>query len=170
MSAVTVALGLLAELGGDLDVLAGHLHRQLYRSLSGDQFVTLFLGELDARNGTLRYVNAGHEPPILLRAGGEVVKLPSTGTPIAMLEELITESAEITLESGDLLAVFSDGIPEATTAGEDFYGIERLQEILVAGRRDDLAALRRRILASIEAYLHGETNSDDVTLVLLRRN
>jgi hypothetical protein len=169
MSAVTVALGLLAEIGGDLDVLAGLLHRQLFRSLSGDQFVTLFMGELDPATGIVRYVNAGHEPPILLRAGGEIVRLPSTGMPIAMLEEMTVECAEIGLGPGDLLAVFSDGVPEATTTGENFYGIDRLQDILVAGRNDDLPSIRRRVVSSIESYLQGETNSDDVTLVLLRR-
>jgi hypothetical protein len=169
MSAVVVALGLLSDIGGDIRDVASLLNRQLHRSLGEGQFVTLFLGELDGTSGVLEYVSAGHEPPFLLRADGAVERLGATGIPIAMMENAVIESAEVTIAPGDLLAVFSDGIPEATKSGDTFFGVDRLEEVLVAGRNGDLPSVRRRIESAVESFLQGEPNSDDVTLLLLRR-
>jgi hypothetical protein len=170
MSAATVSIGLLAEIDGDVGDLVRRLHTQLFRSFSTEQFITLFLGELDGDTGTLRYVNAGQEPPLILRADGSLEKLEPTGMPVAMLEDLILESGETTLEPGDLLMIVSDGIPEATTNGEEFLGIEPV-EIIVAGKRlDPLPEIREGIVTAVSAFLGDQPNSDDVTLMLLRRN
>ena len=169
MSAVVVALGLLCEIGGVLEDLAVLLNRQLHRSLGRGQYVTLFLGELDAASGALRYVSAGHEPPFLLRADGNIERLAATGIPIALMEEAIIESADVRLNPGDLLAVFSDGIPEATRNGDSFFGLDRLEEVLTARRDEELPSIRRRVESAVESFLQGQPNSDDVTLVLLRR-
>jgi hypothetical protein len=169
MGAATVLIGMLAEIEGDLADLCGHLHRQLFRSLPPEQFITMFLAELDADTGTIRYVNAGHEPPCIVRAGGVIDTLEPTGLPIAMIEDVMLEAGEARIGPGDLLAVFSDGVPEATTNGETFLGVERVREILSAGRESSLADVRDRIVSDVDEFLAGEPNSDDVTLLLLRR-
>ncbi|UCH83251.1 MAG: SpoIIE family protein phosphatase [Candidatus Latescibacterota bacterium] len=169
MSAATVSIGLLAEIGGDLGELAPHLHNQLFRSFSSEQFITLFIGELDGETGSLSYVNAGHEPPLLLRKNGTMEKLGPTGMAVAMIEDLILETGEVTLAPGDLLMIVSDGIPEATTDGDAFLGIEPAKRILAAKRNDPLPEIREGILTAVAAYLGDQPNSDDVTLMLLRR-
>jgi phosphoserine phosphatase RsbU/P len=169
MAAATTLIRLLAEVGGSVDDIARHLHRQLYQSLPAEQFVTLFLGELDPATGHLTYVNAGHEPPLLLRANGTLENLNTSGFPIALLENFEFGVDNCVLERGDLLLLMSDGIPEATTDGEVFLGEEAVREVVLAHAKESLPDIRGKILGSVEAFLHGEATSDDVTLLLVRR-
>ncbi len=170
MAAAMVLIGLLAEIGGELIDLAKHLHNQLYRALVEERFITMFLGELDADTGTLRYVNAGHDPPCLLRKDGGLQQLEPTGMALAMIEDPVLEVAEVVLEHGDLLAIFSDGIPEATTDGSNFLGVDPVKEILKAHAGDGLPEIREAMVSTVEKYLAGHPASDDVTLLLLRRS
>lgn len=169
MSAATVAIGLLADIEGDVKTLAARLHRQLFKSLASEQFITLFLAELDPGTGRLRYVNAGHEPPLVVRREGKLEQLDSTTLPLAMIEDIPLDVSETVLSPGDSVAIFSDGIPEATTNGERFLGLDGVKEALVSHRAESLAALRGRIVALVEGFLAGGRASDDVTLLMLRR-
>jgi hypothetical protein len=170
MSAAMVLVGLLGDLSGDLSELTGHFHGQLFRSLAAEQFITMFLAELDESTGALHYVNAGHEPPLILHADGTFSELDSTGLPIAMIEEVIPMAADAELRPGDLMTVFSDGIPEATTDGDRFLGLDVVKDILVKHRDEPLEAIREHIVTAVAEFLAGEPNSDDVTLLLLRRS
>lgn len=169
MGAATVLIGMLAEIDKDMKTLTQHLHRQLYRSLGPDQFITLFVGEIDPATGHISYVNAGHEPPLLVRANGELDALDSTGLPIALVDDLMCESAEATLEPGDLLAIFSDGIPEATTNGESFLGLDPVKDIVTKYHTEPLQSIRKRLMSVVKDFLKGDPMSDDVTLMLMRR-
>jgi serine phosphatase RsbU (regulator of sigma subunit) len=169
MSAATVAIGLLADIEGDVQTLATRLHRQLFKSLASEQFITLFIGELDPATGRLRYVNAGHEPPLVVRRDGKLEMLESTTLPMAMIETIPLDTQETVLAPGDSVAVFSDGIPEATTDGENFLGLDGVKDALVSHRSESLAELRERIVALVEGFLAGGRASDDVTLLMLRR-
>ncbi|HXV14248.1 MAG TPA: GAF domain-containing SpoIIE family protein phosphatase, partial [Candidatus Krumholzibacteria bacterium] len=169
MSAATVAIGLLADIEGDVKMLAGRLHRQLFKSLAEEQFITLFIAELDPGTGRLRYVNAGHEPPLVVRRDGTLELLESTTLPMAMIESIPLDAKETTLAPGDSVAVFSDGIPEATTDGENFLGLDGVKDALVTHRAESLPALRERVVALVERFLAGGRASDDVTLLMLRR-
>lgn len=170
MAATTTLIKLLAEIGGGVDDVARHLHKQLFQSLPAEQFITLFLGLLEPATGRLRYVNAGHEPPLLLRSLGKVESLETTGFPIALIEHCEFGVSERAIESGDLLMLMSDGIPEATADGEHFLGFEPVQDIVIAHARESLPVIRDEILKKVESFLHGGTSSDDVTLMLLRRS
>lgn len=169
MGAGTVLTGMLAEIDGNLIDMARHLHRQLFRSLTPEQFITMFLAELDAETGTIYYVNAGHERPLIVRQGGNIDALEPTGLPVGMIEDFMLEAGEAKLEKGDLLAVFSDGVPEATTDGEKFLGMEKVREIIGGGRDKPLKEVRDLIVSAVDDFLAGEPNSDDVTLMLFRR-
>jgi sigma-B regulation protein RsbU (phosphoserine phosphatase) len=169
MSATTVSLGLLADIDSDMETLAGRLHRQLFRSLAAEQFVTLFVGELDPASGIIRYVNAGHEPVLVVRTGGNIDVLDSTTLPMAMIEEIPLVTAEAQLSPGDLMVIFSDGIPEATTNGDRFLGLDSVKQALAEKRAEPLPAIRSSVVQLVESFLAGGPASDDVTLVMLRR-
>ncbi len=149
--------------------LAGRLNAVLQRSTAPGLFVTMFLGCLDPASGRLEYVNAGHNPPILIE-NGAIRRLESGGPPIAILPDAPYPPGEETLAPGALLAVFTDGIPEADRDGELFED-ERLLELLQEGAGEPaLDALGRRILGAVDAFLTGARRIDDITLLLLRRH
>ena len=132
------------------------------------RFVTGFVGCLDLATGALRYVNAGHPAPLLLH-GGTLRALESNGVPFGVLPgfEYRTETAAI--PPGGMLAVFSDGIPEALR-GPEMFDDPRLREALLAvAAAPDLADVRRGLLARLDAFLGDAPRSDDVTLLLVRR-
>ena len=169
MSAAIVSIALLSDIDSDLELVARRLHRQLFRSLAAEQFVTLFLGELELDTGRLRYINAGHEPPIVIHQDGTMSLVDSTTLPIAMIEDTPLDAFEMKLSPGDTMVIFSDGIPEATTSGDKFLGLDGVKKILVEHRAEGLPAIRDRVVSIVEAFLAGGPASDDVTLVMLRR-
>lgn len=132
------------------------------------RFVTGFVGDLDLAAGTLRYVNAGH-PSALLLHDGAIRPLESNGVPFGVLPGFAYEAQEAAIPRGALLAVFSDGIPEAEGA-EGMFEDARLQAALLeASAAPDLADVRRSVLARLDEFLGEAPRSDDVTLLLLRR-
>lgn len=170
MSASMVLISTLAEIGGEIADLIDLLHRKLYETIAAEQFVTLFIGELEPATGHLIYANAGHELPIITKHDGSVETLPPGGPPVALMPESTWNCAETVLEPGDLLAVFSDGIPEATLDAETFLGLEGVEKILNDQRSDPLARISDAISDLVAEFLKGGHSSDDVTLMLLRRN
>ncbi len=169
MSACMVLLSTLADIGGELDQIMGLMHSKLYENLPVEQFITLFLGDLDPKTGKLSYVNAGHELPLIIRGDGRVDELESCSPPVGVLPEFPCRIGVAALEPGDLMAIFSDGIPEATLDGEAFLGIEPVKSILVEMRERPLVEISDAIGGAVDGFLKGGHASDDVTLLLLRR-
>ncbi len=169
MSACMVLLSTLAEIGGDLDRVVCLLNSKLYESLTIEQFITLFVCDLDPATGELTYVNGGHELPLIVRNDGTIVELEPCTPPVGMMPEFPCEVRKAMLMPGDLLAIFSDGIPEATLNGEEFLGIEPVITILKDGQQQPLEAISSSIGETVEEFLKGGHASDDVTLMLLRR-
>jgi phosphoserine phosphatase RsbU/P len=169
MSACMVLLSTLADIGGSLDQVMGMMHTKLYENLTAEQFITLFLGDLEPQTGRLSYVNAGHEMPLIIRPDGTMEELEPCSPPVGMLPEFTCRVGVTTLEPGDLLVIFSDGIPEATLDGEAFLGIEPVKSILTQMRRQPLADISNAIGEAVDQFLKGGHASDDVTLLLVRR-
>ena len=170
MGAAIVLLRALAALTNDLVELMQHFHEQLLESLAPEQFLTMFLAELDPATGHIHFVNAGHNPAILLRRDGQFEKLGSTGLPAAMVPGIRFEARDTQIAPGELLVIYSDGIPEATRDGDALLGDERFESCLVRHRDQPLAAIRDAVLSDVDEFLGGEPGSDDVTLLLLRRD
>jgi serine phosphatase RsbU (regulator of sigma subunit) len=124
---------------------------------------------VDPVSGVIRYINAGHEPPLILRNNGELEALEPTGLPIAMVEELAPVQAETRIEPGELLLVLSDGVPEATRSGDDFLGLDPIKAILLESGKEPLHEVRAKIVSAVEDFLKPDPPSDDVTMLLLRR-
>ena len=169
MSACMVLLSTLAEIGGEPDQVMGLMHRKLYENLTIEQFITLFLCDLEPETGRLTYVNAGHELPLIVRADGRIDNLQPSSPPVGMLPEFPCQATTETLAPGDLLVIFSDGIPEATIDGEDFLGLDPVKAILTERREQPLAEISTAIGDAVTQFLKGGHASDDVTLMLLRR-
>jgi serine phosphatase RsbU (regulator of sigma subunit)/pSer/pThr/pTyr-binding forkhead associated (FHA) protein len=168
MSHVTASLRILYGEQIDLKTLIGRVHEQLLRTSDSMRFVTLFAGILDPREHTLAYVNAGHNPPLLVRPDGEVVRLEATGTPLGLIAGATYDAGRVDLPSDALLCVYSDGITEAAR-GEEFYDEERLVESLLRHRDRAIDDAATGVLGDVRAFIGDASLSDDATLLLLRR-
>lgn len=143
------------------------LNEMLYRSTSSARYATLFFGIYDARRRVLSYSNAGHFPPLHLCAAG-AVRLMADGIPIGLMEDAVYGQGERTIEPGDMLALYTDGIVEAPDAAGEEFGERRLVEILQRHRQRDLDELVVTVLQELERWTGGGLAHDDATLVLIR--
>jgi phosphoserine phosphatase RsbU/P len=149
--------------------ICGELARLLYARTPPEKYATAFLAVLEPAAGILRYVNAGHNPGLLLRRSGAVELLAATGTPLGLLPASRYQAAEVTLAGGDLLFLYTDGITEAADAEGGEFGLPRLVEACIRHRGDSLEGLAGGIERDLERFVLGLPCADDRTVVLLRR-
>ena len=168
MSSFLASSRVLYESCTDPGALASRLSAIVCENGDPGRFVTGFLGCIDLHAGTLHYVNAGH-PAALLLHHGEIRCLESNGVPFGVLPGYTYETLTTEIPAGGMLAVFSDGIPEAQ-CGLEMFEDARLHEVLLeVAAAPDLADVRRGVLARLDTFLADASRSDDVTLLLIRR-
>jgi sigma-B regulation protein RsbU (phosphoserine phosphatase) len=133
--------------------------------------VTVFLGIFEVTSGKLEYSNAGHPPPILVNPArpGESPLLEATGPPLGLFSQGIWQQKSLEFGSGDLLALYTDGIPEAEGEQGAFYGLERLVDQVCRRAAEPLEALKSALLEDVQQFMGGAPLLDDVALLLLRR-
>ena len=141
----------------------------LFERTAPDKFATAFLAILDVPSGSLSFVNAGHTAGILLRESGEPVLLKSNGIPLGLLPDAKYRSAVVTLEPGDALMLYSDGLTEAADPDGREFGQARLVEAFSRHRGLSLRALAHALEVELDAFVRGNPFDDDRTLVLVRR-
>ncbi len=169
VSTLHSALRLLLDresLGPDL---IARLNRHVYESSAPNKFITLLVALLDPETGGMSYVNAGHNPGFLVRASGDIEELPTGGMPLGLFPGGAFEGRELTLEIGDLLCIYSDGITECASPEDEEFGEEKLCDLLLAARDEPLRAIVRQIDEAVTSFAAGLPQGDDQTLVLLRK-
>jgi sigma-B regulation protein RsbU (phosphoserine phosphatase) len=144
----------------------GQINRGLKRRNIESKFVTMFFGVL-SEDGRLVYCNGGHNPPVLVRRDS-VERLEAGGMILGMFDFASYDQEALALEPGDTLVVFSDGISEAQDPTGDEYGDDRLIACLEANRGAAPAAMREALLASARTFAAGATQSDDMTVLIVR--
>jgi sigma-B regulation protein RsbU (phosphoserine phosphatase) len=122
----------------------------------------------DDETGRLTYTNAGHLKPILVREG-QATTLEGDGMVVGLLPNVQYEQQDFLLQTGDLLAVFSDGIPEAEDAAEQEFGEARLAELLAAQVDKPLGNIITVVTGAVQNWIHDPEGRDDLTLLLLRK-
>lgn len=134
-------------------------------------FVTVFYGVLDPERGTLSFCNAGHNPPYLLRAGGggAVERLSTSGLVLGILEGQVWEEGVTQVAPGDLLVLYSDGIPEAQNESGTFFGEERFLAVLDRHRGQPAGQVKAAVLADVRAFVGNAPQFDDLTLLIITR-
>lgn len=147
----------------------GHANRMIYADAKSDMFVTLFYAILDARTMTLDYVNAGHNPPLLLQdKSSDVVLLKAKGIALGVIDEVDLQSVKVDLKPGDVLVLYTDGVTEAINDSEEEFGEERLQDVIAAHRHRPAQEILSAILAAIAAFAGDRPQYDDITIMVLR--
>ncbi len=148
--------------------LMTQISQQLYESTPPEKYATFFFSLYDDETGRLTYTNAGHLKPILVRAG-EATNLAGDGMVVGLLPNVQYEQQDVELQTGDLLAIFSDGVPESEDAAEQEFGEARLTELLLAERDQPLATIITAVTDRVEKWTYDPEGRDDLTLLLLRK-
>jgi serine phosphatase RsbU (regulator of sigma subunit) len=169
VSTLHSALHLLLDQAGFGPALLEMLNRHILESSAANKFITLLLAELDPESGRVTYLNAGHNPGLLLRRNGDVEELGSSGLPIGVLPGSRFLARTVTLAPGDLLCIYSDGITEVESPAEEEFGAARLLALLREQRERPLPKVLEAIQMATGRFSAGLPPGDDQTLVLLRR-
>lgn len=142
------------------------LNDHLHQVTDASRFATLFYGEWDRSRRSIRYVNAGHNPPFLLSGNG-TRSLNHGGIPLGIFPDWKYETGEETLEPGDLLVLYSDGITEAGLKDGEEFGEKRLLSLVASHRERPLREIQSSVIKAVRAW-SGREPEDDITLMIVR--
>jgi len=142
---------------------------RMYRNTASDKFATVFLAVLDYRKHQFSFCNAGHNPPFLFDAGDEPRPLATGGTVLSVMENSTYEDETIALSSGDMVVMYSDGITEAENKAHEQFGERRLIQILVQSRDKPAKDIIEDVIQSVNAFADGMPQTDDMTILVLKR-
>jgi sigma-B regulation protein RsbU (phosphoserine phosphatase) len=142
----------------------------LIKRVGEGRFITLFYLTLDPGTGAVRYSNAGHNPPYLVRQNGEILELKASGMPLGILADIEYDNSETELAPGEVLLLYSDGMTECMNKDGDMFGEERLKEVLTQAASGDAHAIRGAIFSAADTFRENEPYSDDMTLIVLKRS
>lgn len=170
MSEARAFLRAYSKTEADLPTVVGMLNESLSEDLPDGKFLTLFVAAIDPETGETDWCNAGHNPPFLYRAAtGEVETLGRTGLAVGFMPEVAYRAGDtVTLESGDVLLLYTDGITEANRDGE-LFGEERLQGVLEASAEASPPAIVAAIREAVRDWTHDAVNDDDLTILVVTR-
>lgn len=145
------------------------VNRYLLKMNASGMFVTLLYGILDCRTGTLKYVRAGHLPPIILGKRDEVIEVGmDDGQPLGLFEEVKLDVQEVVIPRGGLALLFSDGLNEAVDSEGNEFGFERIKQELFAHRRQSAKSICIKLWEAVEAYSDEVLHQDDFTVVTVK--
>jgi sigma-B regulation protein RsbU (phosphoserine phosphatase) len=178
MSVVQASLRLISSEGEvPPPRLVARMNEFVYRSTPASKYATFFYAQFDERRRQLRYVNAGHNAPYLLRAGRastggspspEIEQLSIGGTVVGMFPEMGYEEATVELCPGDVLLAFTDGVPEAHNPENEEFGEERLQQLLRQAAHLPAHEIGARISAEMKDWIRDAEQYDDLTFIVMK--
>lgn len=152
-----------------LSEAVSRINRTVCQNVPSNKYVTFFMASLDPPTGRLNYVNAGHNPPLLVRADGALETLEEGGMVLGLFEAVPYADGTAQLHPGDTLVVFSDGVTETWAPTGEEFGDEGLARICKGGRGLEAATLQQEILKELDRFAAGAKATDDRTLIVLKR-
>jgi sigma-B regulation protein RsbU (phosphoserine phosphatase) len=157
----------------DLGEVMANLNRLVYESSAANRYATFFYAQYEASTRVLEYVNAGHNPPLIFRTPRgsdrqDILRLEIGGPVIGLMPDRSYRQGSVTLEEGDVLVLFTDGITEAMNPAGDEWGEERLMQVIGANRALPARDLIDRITRTSDEFAAGAAQYDDMTLITAR--
>lgn len=170
VSSLSASLHAYLEMNKPLDALAVKLNTLIFNSSPPDKFITCFIAILNPSTGELEIVNAGHNPSLIIRKGKKIEKIEAGGISFGMFDMgLPYQSKKITIEKGERLLMFTDGIPEAMNELEDEYSEERLEEFYLNNCFNSASDFINNLVADVKSFTKDTPQSDDITALYLIR-
>ncbi|MFY8001878.1 MAG: PP2C family protein-serine/threonine phosphatase [Candidatus Kapaibacteriota bacterium] len=169
MANTQAALRALAPLHLPLPSMVSRINDLLYANTSSDKFVTFFCGKLNSRERTFTFCNAGHNPPLVLRADGTLERLTEGGLILGIMETLMPyEEKTMNFECGDVLLCYTDGVSEALNLQHEEFTEERLEASLAACANESALTIVETITRDVQTHAGSAPQSDDITMLVLR--
>jgi phosphoserine phosphatase RsbU/P len=169
MANLQSCLHVMSPMPMSLEEAIGHINRVICKNTDFDKFITFFTGIYHMEDRTFTYVNAGHNPPMLVRADGSIELLEKGGLLLGVMSGMPYESGTVTLEPGDSVVMFTDGVTEAMGIAEEEFGEERLEPVLVAHRATDAREILKAIKEAVAEFVGEQAQlSDDFTVLILK--
>ena len=151
----------------DLVTAMQHVNQDIFRDSPSDKFITSVYLTLHYEQHWVEYVNSGHNPPYLVK--DQISTLDESGLMLGIMDPIDFPSARVSMEAGDVLVLFSDGVTEATNPAGELYSEERFEQWLIQHRKLNVEQLKEAILNEIKLFADGAEQSDDITFILLKR-
>ncbi len=170
MSSLHAAVHAQADTHDSIVETISAVNRYLVESIPPNRFVTLFYAELDPKKGSLTFLNAGHNPPLIVHTGGTMEQLASGGLPLGIMSDAEFREGHTKLHAGDVLVIYSDGVSEAVNPSGEEFGPTRLYEVVARNIDASAGGIRDRIESALTKFCQGTPAADDITLVIVKRN
>jgi sigma-B regulation protein RsbU (phosphoserine phosphatase) len=171
MSNLQAGLRMALAVSLPLEEIVYKINNLTYESSLSNQFITFFIGIWENSTGTLRYINAGHNPPTIIRNDDKIDTLPPTGIGLGIKKDQSHESREISLETGDSLFIFTDGIEEFFNEQGEAFGTERMIKCFRENKHLHPQDIIRKLFQRLEEFAGEEpaSYSDDLTIIAARK-
>lgn len=144
-------------------------NKLMYQSTDVEKFVTFFYGVLDTTANEITFVNAGHEPAIVVSSDGNIARLETGGMALGVVDDFPYKQETKKLAVGDVLIIYSDGVPDATNISDEPFGIEKLMLLAEELKSEPTVIIVERIVDAVNKHAGDAPQMDDVTLVVVKR-
>lgn len=168
MANLQASLHALASVDVTIPDMVARINNLIHQNTALDKFITFFYGELNTRDKTFTFCNAGHNPPYRISESGKVDELMTGGIILGMMPNMSFETETIILEPGDRVVMFTDGITEAMDPAEEEFGEERVQELVSSQPDVSAQSILESIVAEVETFSSGAPQADDITMVIVK--
>ena len=169
MSNIQATLRALLSHGQSLSDVAIQANSLLHATTPSNRYATAFLNQYDPVTGVCQWVNCGHNDGVVLRKSGEVEMMPCSGIALGLFPRMAYETQTFKLESGDLLAIYSDGVTEANNAAEEEFSLDRFVAVLKAHKDKPASGIVNEVMWEIDAFVGEAPQFDDITLMVMKR-
>ena len=146
------------------------INNLLYDSISRNKFASFFYAQIHIDTDLLIYTNAGHNPPILVKADGTIHTLTTGGIVMGYIQNHKYQQAEIKFKTGDILAAYTDGVTETLNHKNEEFGDERFKEIIVQNRHKTIEEIRKKIIRDLKYFSNNANPVDDITLIICKHD
>jgi len=169
MSSLHAAIHAQIAAKRSLEETVRSINKYLVENTPANRFVTLFIAELNPATHEIKFINAGHNPPLLGRADGAIEQLESGGLPLGLMEYSDYEAGFTRLNSGDALIIYSDGVSEANNIREEEFGLDRLSQVITSNISRSASGIRDKVESALSDFTGTAPANDDITLVIVKK-
>jgi sigma-B regulation protein RsbU (phosphoserine phosphatase) len=145
-----------------------NINRLIYQNSQPEQFITFFVALFDSKSKKLDYINAGHNPPLIVNRAGQIIELTEGGILLGIMPEMPYKLGSVQLNEGDILFLYTDGLSESTRADDEMFGEDRIKQFLIANNSLVPQALLEKLEQDVSDFIGDQHLGDDFTLIIAK--